>query len=514
MAKVENTPGAPTTQLPDAAPAGKEKGRALLYPLPPAKVLSVDQFFEYWHSVPVAASAQLMMYVYRHKPVIQKPKPIFIGKYATPIPKEHIARIHGWGHYGFSLTDNSRKSGEVCTARWQMSEIEFPWDQFPPDCADSPSDLVMDHADNQVYIRWMRAKGMLPMQGNGTQTQSAGGDAAVGALAVAFKELLAELRSKREQGGGGIDTTLTKINELYASTSKGLMDMVMGQVKGNSTADFLELMLTFQKLNAGSDRSAPDPRINLFIEELKGMRAELATERQRGDRLMERLLDRQQERPAEDPISKRVVDAAITRLLEGGDGGGGPRRSKWGEVIELASPHLDKAFDALGLFGRGFANMWAARARQAGVSPMRPNPPQNTAPPAAGLPAAENGPSAQPADSPAVEDAMTERLLNFFATHWPTIIKFIEEDKPGEALADYLMFGGQLKPMVLGILRDEIGRDKIMQMLRNSEAWQLVAPVEGPFVKLLDGFLAWHDGWDDEEPPPSPPVSIDEGRRS
>lgn len=507
-----------------AAPAAAEPGYTPpKYPPPPSKVLSPDQFFSYWHGIPEAERARFMVYVYRHKPVIRKPKPVYVGKYSIPIPKENLVRIHGAGAYGLDLTDLARSKGaKVCECRIRFDESEYPWENYPPDC--DPAELVMDDPDNQPYIRWLKARGLLHMSPQGNDnTNAAALQAMAQTMATTMQKLLDNVVNKKPDA----DASFTRLMEMFTAGNKAALDMALSQVRANSPEETLKLVTTLQAAFSKPETSLKElvemvklfqpqggtnPQTQMLMDELKELR------RQNSD-LMTRLLDRGTKEPEESGLMKSAMGRLLERALDtalDGNGGRAPRRSAWAEALEIAGPQIDKGLDTLKVWGTALGAFWGSRAHPpappmapAGIPAGPPPPPPSGAPPQAAPNPAPPQPQAQPQPQTTAEpqeESMRQMLIAFLDRNWPTIQKFINEGTPGQAFADYLMEGGALTVPMLGMIAT-IGPDKIMDVIRATpEAWQAVQPIEPMFREFLIEFLAWTPGWDEgEEPPPDAP---------
>lgn len=463
---------APQAPAPPAKPGrGRpKKPEPVELPLPSSRMLSPDQFFKYWASIPAEHKHRIMVYVYRHHPVIDKPKPIYIGKYQAAVPQENILRLHGAGKYGLTLTDNAqRKGGEMCKTTIEFKETEHPWDRFPPDI--DPDELVMDHPDNQPYIRWLKARGPLNVQ------QAQGSDEALKTLVASQAQQIQTLLSNVINRKPDADASMNKLMEMFAMGNKVSLEMALSQVKQNSPEEMLKLITMLQGAFARPEGTSLKDLLEVvkFLQpkqddsQLRFLVDELKASREQNTALLTKLIDRESRGGG---IKEMLETFSLMRDAFGGEGGSRRRGNAW---VDLLEPHMDKALGTLDKLASAIP-LFVAR------KPAAPNPP-----------------------APSEEDAMRDQILQFFAQHWPTIEKFMKEARPGQALTDYLVEGGHLDGIKIQMLA-MLGLPRIMQAIQDSEGWPMVQQYAPVLEKFLGEALSWTPAWNpDEEVDPPPP---------
>lgn len=477
----------------------QEAGRAKL-PLPRSKTLSIEQLLEYWQSVPAEFSSRLSGYLYRHWPIIVR-TPAYIDKLATPPEsKEIILRQHGTGSYEIKLTDLDKpRGGEVCRARFKFDES---FTEYEP--VVEILELDQGHRENRTYIEWLRSKGKLKMPGE--QTTGGTSDVAVKEMSAVLREVLADARAARQSNNkDGVESAYAKISEMFTSANKTVLEMVLGQFKQNSPADFLQLLTAFKEF-AAPQGAQPLEMLKLIREFFpqqhpkqaddaftKFIVDQLSEERKANRELMAKLLERKEE--SGDALSQIEKIGGVIEAVRGiaGEGGGGGRTGKWGWLQEIGTAAVQPGGALSSLLGPlatwGLAKMsgWKPGQAAPGAPPPPGQPPVQPPPP--GLPGA---PPQQP--QPNVdpqEQFMADGLMNLFAAISMPLMKFLQEGRPGDEFADYLIEGGMLDALKLEELR-QIGREKIMGMLRKQpQAWQFIQPIEQKFSQFIDEFLAW-----------------------
>ncbi len=79
------------------------------------------------------------------------------------------------------------------------------------------------------------------------------------------------------------------------------------------------------------------------------------------------------------------------------------------------------------------------------------------------------------------------------------MINFLTQGKTGFEFADYVIEGNSIREWDM---LASLGVEPIIEIARQSPAWQIIAPIEPRFRTFLEQFVQWTENWNDEPDTP------------
>lgn len=217
---------------------------------------------------------------------------------------------------------------------------------------------------------------------------------------------------------------------------------------------------------------ADNPMLTIMSEQLTALRSELSAQRERSDRLMEKLAEKNNAPapPPTDPLAtvKSIFDTfksvreQAAEVLPTSEGRG-HRMS----FLEWAQPIGLKLADAFGPIAEAIAH-----------NAMSPAPANGAAP------QIQQRPAAQQQDFSAFLDMLTPRILHFFHDYTP-------EAGPAEFASWFYDGWGDQAKRAVDKIETSGGVPALMNWYRSSRHWAAIAEIEPEFTKFLTAALAW-----------------------
>ena len=137
------------------------------------KQLAPEQFFRAVREYPEKDGT--CTYIYRVWPVIDKKledekAKTYIDKVAEPIDEAYLLKHWGSGDFSLKFTDENKPRGhtQVCQTLVHL------WDPEIPPVIEDYAELVLEAPANRSFVKGLRARGILPQEGEVQKTGSAG----------------------------------------------------------------------------------------------------------------------------------------------------------------------------------------------------------------------------------------------------------------------------------------------------------------------------------------------------
>ncbi len=279
-----------------------KQGGLIETPLERKKHMAPVEFWRFTTDYPDKAA--VAFYVYRLWPRIQrvKPKQKNILK-AVELSEEELRKRFGSGTYQVMFVDSNKPRAGV-EAKIQINDPQL-------DPVIELDDLDTGHPENRAYVEGLRARGLLPAEG-----ETMGQDTTAG---VAVKEAVELARDAMRQSNArpaeSETATLTKAME----TLQSIQDRV---AKANQPIDVLALAEKLRALFQPAGDSGSAALVSKLIEQ--------------NNALMLRLMERQNPEPS-DPLEHLERAASLLdRFGSGRRGGGSSGGFDWGTVLQAA----------------------------------------------------------------------------------------------------------------------------------------------------------------------------------
>lgn len=463
MEKPDDSPDSP--RIPEEIPTDTSAA-----PAPQPKRNKNEGFFADLRKIPLADwGSRYYLYLYRTEPVIDRLRSgetKYVMRYSEPVDEQKLMMEHGSGRYRLNLVvlkpDGAHHSTEI--GRYECDILNT---QFPPKI---PKGEWTDDPRNKKWA-WAKEPDPPPAPAVVAQQQNA---SVLDAMRV-----VSEIRKE------------VKGEEKPSTPPENPMATALGMAK-----DLLQMR-------------ADNPMVEILKDELKDMRAEIAKERDENRKLQADMRTPASKEGGTDPIDSLVraadklepllkkfmpqVTEAAKEVVRG-------RRPGIGELI------IEQGLPILGNILQPWSQVLAAKFMQSQAQnpaqPMngaQPHAPQAIAPPAqAGQP-----PAAQPTDQQSrfIQFLTQPLVLSSFNSHFTDFRNEKEEPNThGSDFAYWILKSGGEEPLKAA---RAMGTTNILNLFRNSPAWQIMGQHEAKLTAFLDQVLAYDpsvmNAQDDEE---------------
>lgn len=304
--------------------ARQETERLARLPLPPpkAKTLLWLDFCEYWNTLresPVAPCIRL--YVQRWLPVLlpmvetdrfgatkeSHPSDLRILPADGALSEDLILQLGGVGDYTFRLNDTRRpwEQGTVCQSQLETKRL---WDIYPP--VFDVKRLDYDDKKNQVYIKFARARGILPREDEAEKEQA---DMAQTAVVDSVLEDSRRERARADQiQKEAMDRTEREAKEAKDALAKAQAEAAALKEKeqeakpGAPASDLLNVVNSVATL-AKSLQPAKDDSLTKYLE-VQAQREATQRERDKEERDAARLTAAAERKRADDLQTQMLAD--------------------------------------------------------------------------------------------------------------------------------------------------------------------------------------------------------------
>ncbi len=459
-------------------------------PKAPSKSVDFDTMVSWLNLLTKDMWSHVVIYVYRHLPVIDRlkldPNGVkYIDVLSEPLPSyyEYMVDKHGGGKYGFMVIDTDRDKEDNYKNHIFDTKLTISMSQHEPKL--DYRELDMNSRENIPYINRLRSQGKIDERGNPmtSNNPNGGGNNAnnnnnstdVVALMKEFGNIYSKLTADQQ-------TKLRdKIDPEQASLSQSIGNLLLEKMKQedpSKTVSMITAMIQAMK----ADQPKPD---NSSMELFKQM---IQMQSDNTKTIIEMMkLQIESNKPVESKSDETEFDKIlklieIAEKLKGGRGGGG---SAWDKGLEIAKEVAVPVFNAIN-------NIIALKRQQGGVPIVNnPNMNPNMTPPIpqhiqqiqqpemVANPAATSA-SQQGGNEMGWNGAIppTEQLRGFLYQYGGMVLNQINAGKKGWEFAEDLINFTNSPAVHTMIARH--GEDKIVEVLKSvPEFWNQVESVYG-----------------------------------
>lgn len=472
-------------------------------PKAPGHNLDFDSMVKWLGLLTKEMWSHVVIYVYRHIPVIDKkkldPKAVkyidVIGE-ALPDYYEYMKEKHGGGEYGFMVTDTE---SDKMYSKVFDAKLKIPMTQYEPKI--DLRELVIENRDNIPYVHRLRAEGRIdekgnPMIPNNSQGQGQGQPNSSDILGI-FKELTGFVtRMVAEQQGR------SKPNSDDETLGKSIGNLLLERMKQDNPNQMVTTMTTLLQAmkadNSGGKGSAD------LIEMFKLLQTQndkaLQMQAENNKTIIEMMKLQLQSKQEEGKVEGESELEKITKLLDIAErlkGGRGGSRSALEVGLDIAKEIAVPVFTTIN-------NILSLRSRAMSVSgqttqPMQPiaqgmsgQPNPNQVPQIHMLPT-QVEPAQQPPQPIIIPPNIDPQLYAAITNYGGLIIENIKIGKKGFEFAQDLI--NLMGPVPHAMIK-KFGEDRVLEATKSvPEFWDQLEPVFGePYLKQwLHEFLAYEE---------------------
>lgn len=475
-------------------------------PLPPAKTINppdVQLFYKWYASLTPEHLAQIICYMYRTHPVIDRkpPKQKYIDCFQSPIDDQWVLENHGTGNYMVIVNDSGldKKTRTITTV---YIRVQNPI--YPPKI--NMYDLDTNHPDNRVYVERCIIEGKLkgdktPMA-ESPMVSGGGGGSGNDALVMLLDKMIS--RMDRQQFANVKDPRDEAISAAFSIIAKGTESstrMMLDNMKEQDPTKLLGLITAIIEMT----KQPQQPQGGGMGDMLKLM--ELMDKRADSNMLlMKTMFEANKPEKGEDDGLDKFLDR-ITKLQDLGGlfGGGGGKKGTLETVLEYGMPVLGSIAQAAQSFFAMRAGMQpqTTTANPGGVpqnttsqiprtltqSPAQQTNPQQQAN------AQQTSQPQQQTNSPEAEMLLETQIRYGLKQLTPMLVLALQrkddegKDFDGSQFAEGIdnTYGAQAYDMLAGL-----GKAKMLEFMKgDAESWAQLSPFEARLDKFLDEFLEY-----------------------
>lgn len=470
------------------------KAKRQLPKLPGAKgtIVSFDVFINWTGLLTPDMWNHVLVYVYRHFPVIDRQKldpsgVKYIDVITEPITYQEFVEKHGGGKYGFMVCDTEiQQHRSIFEAR-----LSIPMGQYEPKL--DLAELVTENRDNISYVAKLRADGRLDSEGNVIEKGSRKGNMAnsnVGGNEVVtlVKEFMGMFAKMNQDQQANIRAKVAGDGE--GTIGKAIGDILLEKMKQEDPSKTVSMITALMQAMKSKTEDTSNTG-NVFLQMMQ-MQAEHS--KQMMEMMKIQLTPKESNGEEKDEFSKLKQLLEIAEMIKGGSRGGS--RSGWDIGLdfarELAAPLLTTFNNILSL-------------RKGGV-PMANQPPMTEQQmlAAAGMPST-NQPTSNPSNQP-VTVPLASQLAPLVQQYGGMLIQQIQSGKKGwEFAEDLVRFSG---PAPHAMIAKFQVTDIISTMKQIPELWGQLEPIwgeeyltkwVGEFINYEEIIAQMEDGTDGED---------------
>jgi hypothetical protein len=379
--------GAGPTILPNAEIQAKAEAirskREL--PKPPGRGCTFTQFCDWLKLLTTDMEQRIMVYVYRHKPIINRQLvnpdlpnyiDVITDGYKT-LDESFIIDRHGGGTYGLMVVDTDR-GGTKKDGTYFEVKLDVPMGQHPPKL--DLREVDWSEPKNTGYKAWAMGQRLIDVNGvpiSEAKAQQAANNGNSGDTAATLKLMLdfASKMSDKEQAA-----FRAKMGE-GESLGKGITDIMLEKMKQEDPNKQLTTMSTLIQAMKPTGEGGLTAIIPMFVAM---MNTQMESSKQTMLMLVEVMKANKAEPQPEgkDSITQLKDLLEVARELKGGNSGRSNTEVIVDKVMDLATP-------VLGIIGQVMAmKAHAAGVQGIPVAPGGPSQGQGSTPPPTGSPQA------------------------------------------------------------------------------------------------------------------------------
>ena len=436
------------------------------------------EYYNALRELPVARYAKL--YVARWWPVLLPvegvddygnakesfPNDVKITTEDGPLSERLILQLAGVGEYRFRLND-MRRPWKQQTVVFSEAEWIDPtlWTLHPPII--EPKRLDLDAKRNQAYIKFARAHGYLPREGEQEKEQADMAEATV--VQTVMQDARAERARADQLQREALDRAEREARELKAASEKeraakpvepprptsdleamgGVIVSLVNAVKpnpDNSLSEYLKLEAAREETRRATDKAERD-----------ALRESASKERERVEKLQDEILADLRKAPAvvtppAPPTRRQMLEDAVAeqQLLKQLAGRGGPQQEetekpssidKWLEAAPIIAPVISQFVGGIfqtihfGLTTWQQISYNAALTKNGSAEPKPPTTMEK--PPEPGKPLAPQGPTPTPEQQ--AQQAQWSSIMGSVQALAPYLIDSLDEGESGAEFAEFII---------------------------------------------------------------------------